>query len=239
MPARRPGFKHMAMRWQEPTYLHLPLDAGFDPPLPPGLSLDRFDRTPWIGVACFRVARMRPFGVPMPPPWSSVPWVNVRTYVEGPEGPGVWFLSMHIPSRGIAMGARLGSHQPAQRSAVKVNFHVNRRTCSVAPGRSTSDFSLEVACPPMAGPTSDFERFFAGRPIEYVADRGRVAVIDTWHEPMVTASTSDFLVRGSSALDRHLDQCRDAEAICHVSPGVDVRMGFPRRLGATDTASGV
>lgn len=229
MTSQRPGIAHLGQRWHEPTYFHTPVDLALTDTLPAGVTVDRFAGTPWIGVACFEVRDMRPFGLPTPPSWRLINWVNVRTYVTGPEGPGVWFLAMHIPSRLVATVVRYGSHQPAHRSEIVYEATPTYDQWTVRPDSDAEPFIARVEGTRSSTPErSEFSAFFAGRPIEYVNKRGSVAVVDTWHDEPTTTETTDFSIDGLHLLHASLANA-GTHLLCHTSPSIDVRMSFPRK----------
>lgn len=74
--------------------------------LPPGLTVDTFDGSAWIGLVPFHCT-IRPAGVPRVPWVSSFPEMNVRTYVRGPNGePAVWFISLEAARLSAVLIAR-------------------------------------------------------------------------------------------------------------------------------------
>ena len=87
----------MKQGWYDLAYIHF----RYDPQevqrlLPPGLSVDVFDGSAWVGLIPFS---MRGIGIPHLPsvPYlGSFPEVNVRTYVIRDGIPGVWFCSLDI-----------------------------------------------------------------------------------------------------------------------------------------------
>src|SRR5690606_562879 len=81
--------------WLDLLFAHWPVPAAVVRKLvPPGLGIDEFQGTTWVGVVPFRMA-----GV-MRRPFPDVPWIsaflelNLRLYVERDGRPGVWFLSL-------------------------------------------------------------------------------------------------------------------------------------------------
>jgi uncharacterized protein YqjF (DUF2071 family) len=59
--------------------------------IPSVIELDIFDGWCWIGIVPFQMTDVRPRYFPMS---FAFPELNVRTYVSGPAGPGVWFFSL-------------------------------------------------------------------------------------------------------------------------------------------------
>lgn len=97
----------MRMDWAELLFAHwrLPADVvrRF---VPPGLELDTFDGSAWVGVVPFRMENVRPRGLPRLPPTDEFPELNVRTYVRVGPRSGVYFLSLDAASRAAVWGAR-------------------------------------------------------------------------------------------------------------------------------------
>ena len=69
----------MSQTWRRLTFLHWPYEPALvQPLLPPGLVLDTFDSSAWIGLVPFEICNLR--AIP------HFPETNVRTYVIGPDG---------------------------------------------------------------------------------------------------------------------------------------------------------
>ncbi len=93
--------------WIDLAFLHYRVDASrLRAMLPPQLRLQEFDGSAWIGLVPFRMAGVmrRPF--PDLPFFSSFPELNLRTYVEFEEKPGVWFFSLDADSWPMVVGGR-------------------------------------------------------------------------------------------------------------------------------------
>src|SRR3954465_15315092 len=92
--SQRVPFAVMIQTWARITFLHwrYPPDQ-LALRLPPGLSIDTFDGSAWLGLTPFVIEGLRPPLLP-PLPWiSRFPETNLRTYVRGPDGaPGIWFF---------------------------------------------------------------------------------------------------------------------------------------------------
>ena len=93
VPAGRPV---MRQSWRHLLFLHWRLDAAdIQPTLPPGLTVETFDGSAWMGVVPFFMRRIRPAGLPAVPGISNFLELNLRTYVVDEAGrPGVWFFSL-------------------------------------------------------------------------------------------------------------------------------------------------
>ena len=83
VPVRRPCMIH---EWNELTFLHWRYDAeAVQRLLPPGLEVETFDGSAWVGLVPFQML-VRPPGLP-PLPWvSHFPETNVRTYARAADG---------------------------------------------------------------------------------------------------------------------------------------------------------
>ncbi|GAA1038709.1 hypothetical protein GCM10009557_55470 [Virgisporangium ochraceum] len=100
----------MYQSWLDLTFLHWRYPADVvQRLLPPGLTVQEFDGSAWIGLVPFTMSGVRFPGVPALPWMSRFPETNVRTYVTGPDGSqGIWFFSLGTGFRtcGRACGSR-------------------------------------------------------------------------------------------------------------------------------------
>ncbi|MDH4363115.1 MAG: DUF2071 domain-containing protein [Acidimicrobiia bacterium] len=87
----------MVQRWVDVVFLHWRYDpAVVQALLPPGVTVDVYDGSAWVGLVPFR---MEGLGLPRLAPLplvGSFPEVNVRTYVHAGDRRGVWFFSLDI-----------------------------------------------------------------------------------------------------------------------------------------------
>lgn len=130
----------MSQRWSGLLFLHWPLDPALVAArLPPGLHVDTFRGSAWLGVVPFFMDRIRPTGFP-PVPWLS--WfmeLNVRTYVYDDHGnAGVWFFSLDCNQPLAVELARRRFHLPYQHAIMRSEtkdrrvFYQSRRKCDGA-----------------------------------------------------------------------------------------------------------
>src|SRR5439155_6672013 len=103
----------MLQPWECLTFLHWPLDPSeVARRLPPGLTVDAFDRSAWVGLVPFRLTVRGP-GAPRLPWASTFLETNVRTYVLGPDGRrGIWFFSLDAARLGAVVLARRAYRLP-------------------------------------------------------------------------------------------------------------------------------
>jgi uncharacterized protein YqjF (DUF2071 family) len=111
----------MTMCWRDLLFMHWPVPPRLMAALlPPGLELDTFDGSAWIGVVPFH---MTDVGLRMMP---SLPWVsafaelNVRTYAKHGGKSGVWFFSLDAASQIAVETARAWFHLPYLNASIDV-----------------------------------------------------------------------------------------------------------------------
>ncbi len=100
------GRRWLEMTWQDGCFLHWAVDpdlvAGT---LPERLSVATHNDEAYLGVVPFVMSDIRPRGSPI---GLSFPELNLRTYVDGPNGPGVYFYNLDAADRlGVAVARRL------------------------------------------------------------------------------------------------------------------------------------
>jgi uncharacterized protein len=87
----------MRQRWEQLSYLHWPVAPDVvQAMLPPGLEVDTHDGSAWVGLVPFQMRVIGPVPGPAVPYFGTFAETNVRTYVRGEHGPGVWFNSLDI-----------------------------------------------------------------------------------------------------------------------------------------------
>src|SRR5437773_2762880 len=96
----------MLQRWQEIAFLHWSCDPDLlRSRLPRQLQADTFEGKAWVSLTPFLLTGMRP---PLFPHrlGFAFPEMNLRTYVSGPNGPGIWFFSLDASQLLAVVGAR-------------------------------------------------------------------------------------------------------------------------------------
>lgn len=86
----------MRQRWLHLLFLHWRWDpVEVQRTLPPGLTVDAWEESAWIGIVPFAMRGVRPDLCPSVPGISHFLELNLRTYVRDRTGrPGVWFYSL-------------------------------------------------------------------------------------------------------------------------------------------------
>ena len=99
-PLQAPGhlrYPSLTQRWERLTFVHWRYDpADVQAILPDGLTVDTFDGSAWVGLVPFHMIDVRPPFIPTLHPITTFPETNIRTYVRGSRGQGVWFCTLEI-----------------------------------------------------------------------------------------------------------------------------------------------
>lgn len=154
------------MHWSNIFFAHWRVPVGpLASRLPAGLALQRFHGRAWVTIAAMRMRGPAP-GPRAPPPLDplfATDQIHVRTYVTGPDGPGIFILDAVMNSRLQAFfGRRAGLAVRYQRST---HVHRGPTTMSVlAPG-----LSIYADIPPEKP-----RRLRAGSRAHFLTERNRV-----------------------------------------------------------------
>src|SRR5262245_52845000 len=123
----------MLQRWHEIAFLHWSCDpADVQTRLPPKLSVDTINGQAWIGLTPFLLTGLRPPFCPRAL-GLTFPEMNLRTYVVGPAGPGIWFFSLDAARLYAVLGARATFGLPyfwaemVIRTSPTENFYFSKR----------------------------------------------------------------------------------------------------------------
>jgi uncharacterized protein YqjF (DUF2071 family) len=209
------------MRWRQTFYIHwlVPADT-VEPRLPRGVTLDR-----WHGHAAASLVAIDVEG-PAPRKLLQTPMahlfryrqLNLRTYVEGPEGPGIALLETRIDRLTYALGARLAG----------MPYHLDRR---LAYEVHASSLSLRARGLQLEGLVSDagagallpgsLEHFASERYRAYAQlPVGRTLCVQIAHEPwrsrrvhLTTPVTPASLGLASDAQPASAHLCEDVEVV--------------------------
>jgi uncharacterized protein YqjF (DUF2071 family) len=220
----------MFQNWYRISFLHWPCDpALLQARLPVGLAIDTFQQRAWVGLTPFHLMGLRPPFLPALSCLSDFPEMNLRTYVRGSSGPGIWFFSLDAAAAAAVLGARLTYGLPYywSRMTVRATGRSQMHYMSSRAG-AAADITVDVG-EPLARP-DDLALFLTERYRLYTRFLGRLAMAPVDHEPwpLHRAEIVDFkeTVRQAAKLPGG-----DAPALVHYSPGVQVRIGAPRLGG--------
>lgn len=226
LPAAAWGWRQS---WLDIAFVHYRADAAaLQARLPPGVRVQEFDGTAWVGLVQFRMAGIgrRPVSQ-----WAILPpfpELNVRTYVEADGKPGVWFFSLDAASWPLVLAGRHLFHLPyfharmtQKREAEGFAFTSVRRGGGARfRGRYRPSGPVRESAP------GTFEHWSSERYCLYTSSStGRVTRVQVHHVPWplqpaeVEIEESDLLAAaGLTPLN--------APPVCHYSKGVHV-ISFP------------
>lgn len=159
----------MSQAWCDLLFAHWPVPAdSLRPHIPPGLRIDTFGGSAWIGIVPFFMRQTRPFRLPLPFGLGDLPELNVRTYVVAEDKPGVWFFSLDAASRPAVRAARFWYHLPYFDARMSVSpkddaiLYQSQRTHRDAP---TAEFSARYR------PTGDVYHSRTGSLDQWLTER--------------------------------------------------------------------
>ena len=221
--------------WEQVTFIHW----RFDPDvvqrlLPSGLTVETFDGSAWVGLVPFymRVAL---------PKSRSVPWLsrfaetNVRTYVCGADGTnGVWFFSLDAARLGAVVIARTTYRLPyfwskmsVERSGSTMHYRCDRRW----PGpRAASRASIEIGEPYDAADLTTLDHFLTARWALFSAPRSGLRIARAFHDPWPLHRAQILGLDDTLVTPTGLPEPTGTPLV-HYAPSVEVRIGWPARVG--------
>jgi len=184
----RPRRPFLTARWVDVALLSYPVpDEVLAPRLPPGLALDRWEGRAFVSLVAFDFLDTRLVGIPWPG-FTRFPEVNLRFYVREGDRRGVVFIGELVPSRVVALLARLLYNEPYRVGALHSTTQVEPDRIRVAHefvwrGRRQR-IAVGARCPaePAAetGPTHFFKEHAwgygtdrRGNPLRYAVDHPR------------------------------------------------------------------
>ena len=167
----------MTARWVNVALLSYPVpDAILAPRLPPGLTLDRWLGQAFVSLVAFDFADTRVSGITWPG-FTRFPEVNLRFYVREGDRRGVVFISELVPSRVVALLARLVYNEPYRvarlRSAIEVEPDRIRVVHEFVWGGRPQRIAVEGRCPAELAAQTGATHFFKEHAWGYGTDRRR------------------------------------------------------------------
>jgi uncharacterized protein len=215
----------MHQRWHEITFFHWSCDPALvRSRVPNRLQIDTFDGKAWISLTPFLLTGLRP---PLFPHWLGLafPETNLRTYVIGPNGPGIWFFSLDAAKLFAVAGARATFGLPYFWADMHVdigpvqNFYFSNRG-----GRART--RIRITKETEIVQQSPLDVFLTARFRLYSIYGGRMLTATVEHPPWqlnhVRVIEFEESVRRAMGVE-----FPGADFITHHSPGVDTNIGFP------------
>ena len=239
-PPRSPRCPHVIDRpvmtqvWRDVTFAHWPVPtSAVAALLPPGLEVDTHEGQAWVSLVGFEMDALRLRGFPAIPTTHRFLEFNVRTYVKGPEGPGVWFCSLDVAQWLPALVARIGFALPYDKGAVEVSHDRSRIVWTVDrtwPERAQGSLAVSVDQADVAPIVDDaLAAFLTSRWRLYAKTRGgRLVTAPVEHEPWPL--TSARFIGADTGLAAIAGFQVDGEPIVHHASAVQVRVGLPKLI---------
>jgi uncharacterized protein YqjF (DUF2071 family) len=216
------------MRWSDLAFLHWPIEPDvLRPRIPPGLELDTFAGTAWLGIVPFRMEATRVRFTPALPGASEFPELNVRTYVRAGGRAGVWFFSLDAASPVAVRGARTLFNLPyfdADMSASTSGCSTSYRSRRTHRGAPPAEFAAryepigQVSRPE----PGTLDHFLTERYCLFNRDRsGNLGFIDVHHLPWPLQQAAVTIERNTMAAAAGVT-LPDVPPLAHVARSLDV-----------------
>jgi uncharacterized protein YqjF (DUF2071 family) len=221
----------MTQEWRQLAAIHWRVEPGaIEQLLPSGLEADVFDGSGWVGLIPFQMANIAASFTPPIPYFGSFPETNIRTYVTGASGPGIYFHSLDISRLAPVLVARMTYRLPYMWSAMsiaaggnQIEYRARRRW--PGPRRVRSEVAIAIG-DPIDEPTQ-LEHFLSARWGLYTMLGRRLSFAKVEHEPWplhrATLKTLDDGLLGAAGYGH-----RGEPDHVMYSPGVAVRIERPR-----------
>jgi uncharacterized protein YqjF (DUF2071 family) len=229
----------MAQTWEHLLFAHwrVPEDE-LRRVMPPGLPVDTFDGSAWLGVTPFRIGSQRLRFTPHVPPLSVFPEVNVRTYATVADKPGIYFLSLDTSSRLAVIAARRAYRLPyfRARMALDLRHEIDFRSARISADGPPADLHVRyrpTSAPRRARPGT-LEHFLTERYCLYTLDAdGGILRGEIHHPPWPIRDAEAEWPRNSMTAGHDLE-VTDSAPLLHVASRQDVLIWPLRAAGAEE-----
>jgi uncharacterized protein YqjF (DUF2071 family) len=213
----------MSQTWRRLTFLHWPYEPALVRPLlPPGLELDTFANSAWVGLVPFEIHNLK--NIP------HFPETNVRTYVIGPDGSrAVWFFSLDADRLLAVIGARALYRLPYYWARMDMTSHqsaIRYRSRRRWPHSSlaTTDILVQPGERYQASELKEHDHFLTARYRLYTVSRGRLAFAQIEHPPWPLARATVLDWRQTLTQAAGLPP-PEGQPLVHYSDEIDVNIG--------------
>jgi uncharacterized protein YqjF (DUF2071 family) len=205
--------------------------------MPPGCTPDLWEGAAALSLVGVEFSSVVVKGISWP--WHDrFPEVNLRTYVQGPNGPGVVFLGELVPKFLVARIARKSYGEPYQKRKVWVEKRVRHSEPEVAYeweiGARTFRISVRAEAQAHAVGAGSLEEFLLHRSRGYNAFRGGTTY-EVNHEPWAMRAPLRYAVdcaTGAPFGSAFGPIFQGESSSVLFSDGSAVRVGYPRRMGS-------
>lgn len=234
--SRPPGRATMLQTWKQLTFLHWAVEPdALQERLPPGLEADILGGVSYVSFVPFTMVGIRKPGVP-PVPWVSAfhEW-NLRTYVTGPHGPGVWFFSLEAANPLAVLIARKWFKLPYH--FAKMTMESGNRSTTYSSSRiwpepisSLSRVKSTWAGEPSRAVLGSLEFWLLERYLLYSRDARGLLSARVHHEPYRFSPASLVELELDIPRAQGFADLKDPLAAVQFVPQVDVEIFAPRRV---------
>lgn len=226
----------MLQRWATLTFLHWRYDpATVQRLVPPGLTVETFDESAWVGLVPFFMHVAAPNGTTAP--WAShFCETNVRTYVRDRKGrSGLWFLSLDAARLGAVLTARTTYRLPYFWSRMRLAQAgpVTTYTCVrrwPGPVGASSLVSVEADEPFREDQLTRLDHFLTARWVLFSVAGARRRYARAEHRPWPLRRARVLHLDDALVVSAGLPE-PTGQPLVHYSDGVTVRIGLPARYG--------
>lgn len=231
------GRRWLEMTWRDGLFLHWPVAPDLvAETLPDRLSVATHGGDAYLGVVPFVMEDVRPRGAPF---GLSFPELNLRTYVDGPNGRGVYFYNLdaadpvgvHVARRLFALPyyraeMDVRAEEPDDDEARRIHFTSHRTHRGAPPAHF--DATYEPVGEPLEAESGSLDAFLVENYRFYAAGR-RLYCGEISHEPWPLQDAA-VTVRANTLFDANGFDHPDGDPITHYSESVEVTADRIRRV---------
>ena len=222
----------LSMRWDDVLFAHWPVDPRLvAATLPDGLDADTYGGDAYLGIVGFRMESIRPRGAPV---GLSFPELNLRTYVRGSEGGGVYFYNLDADDLiGVTLARGL-FRLPYYRAKMQVEDRpdgIRFRSRRTHRGASSARFDATYRPAGAADPVDpdSLDAFLTERYRFYTeSDGGRLYRGEIDHPPW-PLSDATLTISENTLFAANGFEHPEGDPHVRYSPGIDVTAGRIRR----------
>lgn len=226
----------MTQTWTDLLFAHWAVPpARLSRLLPPGLTLDTYAGSAWLGIVPFRMRNVGVRGWTPLPGVATFPELNVRTYVRVGDKPGVYFFSLDASNPIAVAAARLLGlpYFPAAMDMATAGHDVSyrsRRRLGPAATWSSRYRPVGEASEPPAGSLNYFltERYCLYAP----SVRGRLRRLEIHHPPWRLHQAHAEIGANTMTRSLALPELSSQPDLLHYSHRQDAVAWYPTSLGS-------
>lgn len=222
--------------WNDLLFAHWPVDpAALRRLLPKVLEPERFDGQAWVAVVPFWMSGIRLRHLPKVPGLSTFAELNVRTYVNIDDKPGVFFFSLDAANRIAVETARRWFHLPYLNARMSVQrtgetVHYTSLRSDRRGARAELGGWYRPAGPVFRSEQGTLEHWLTERYCLYAVDRDqRIYRADILHDPWPLQPAEADFTRQTTLSSHHIVPF-DQPPLLHFAKKLDVAAWTPRAL---------